>query len=410
MSVAAVVADDLTGAADAAAGFLRAGFTAIVTWDVLDVDRRLAGQADVLSIDMGSRVLDAIAARARAAKIVTGLFNAGVTTLYSKVDSMLRGHVGAELSGILEAWQPNRGPMAIVAPAFPALGRTTIDGRQRVNGVVLDRPAIRTLLEQSGVRTSALNLSAVRGGELTSSLTRHLEHGSSAVVCDAEVDADLTAIAEAGALLGHRIVWVGSAGLAHALARNFVPRVVRKTVPIVTGAKAILAVVGSTAAIARQQAAYLASDGAALVEVPVKALDGSDPATAALVAHDIEERLRGKVDVVVTIEGASIHPEPVRLATSLGELLKPMASLVGGLIVTGGETAVHVLRAWRVQALYLLEEVEPGVPFSVAVGARSFPVITKAGSFGVASSLAAARARLRQATTLGDLQRTGDSR
>jgi uncharacterized protein YgbK (DUF1537 family) len=403
----AVVADDLTGAADAAAGFLRTGFTAIVTWDV---DRGLAGQADVLSIDMGTRVLDAGAARARAATVVTGLFNAGVTTLYSKIDSMLRGHVGAELSGILEAWQPNRGPMAIVAPAFPALGRTTIDGRQRVNGVVLDRPAIGTLLEQSGVRTSALDLSAVRGGELASSLTRHLEHGTMAVVCDAEVDADLMAIAEAGARLGNRTVWVGSAGLAHALSRTLVPRVARKSLPIVAGPKAILTVVGSNAAIASEQAAYLASDGAALIEVPLKALDGSDAATAALIAHDIEEQLRENVDVVVTIESASIHPEPVRLATSLGAMLKPMTSLVGGLIVTGGETATHILRAWQVQALYLLEELEPGVPFSVAVGARSFPVVTKAGSFGDASTLAAARARLRQVSTPGDLQPTGGSR
>ena len=316
---------------------------------------------------------------------------------------MLRGHIGAELSSALAVWHPRRGAMAIVAPAFPALGRTTIDGRQRVNGVVLDRPAIPTLLEHSGVSTRSVDLSAVRSGRVAASLEHYLEEGVGAVVCDAELEADLVAIAEAGAQLGNRVIWVGSAGLAHALARTAVPRVRRQSIPVArreTGA--ILIVVGSTARIAAEQAAHLASGGAGRVDVPVEALDGSDRRTGTLAAEDVERLLRQGLDVVVTIAGHPVHPDPARLSASLAALLEPVAPLVRGLIVTGGETATHILAACGARALYLLDEIEPGVPLSVAIGARSLPVVTKAGSFGTASTLSEARARLHHTTLIAD--------
>src|SRR5262245_60321462 len=108
----AVVADDLTGAADAAAGFVRARFSTIVTWADPQVDPALMREADVISIDAGTRALDAGDAGAVTTKVVTTMFRAGVTTLYKKIDSTLRGHIGEEVRAALDAWHP--GSIAIV--------------------------------------------------------------------------------------------------------------------------------------------------------------------------------------------------------------------------------------------------------------------------------------------------------
>jgi 4-hydroxythreonine-4-phosphate dehydrogenase len=63
--------------------------------------------------------------------------------------------------------------------------------------------------------------------------------------------------------------------------------------------------------------------------------------------------------------------------------------------VTGGETATRVLRAWHTTALELVEEIEPGVPLSVSVGARPIAVVTKAGSFGQPQTLTRSLTKLR---------------
>ena len=261
----AVVADDLTGAADAAAGFLRARLGAIVTWADPDFDSRLLHETDVLAVDARTRVLQSGLAAEITSKTVATLFEAGVTTLYKKIDSTLRGHIGVEVGAALGAWR--RGSLAIVAPAFPAMGRVTIDGRVRVHGVVLDRPAIATLLTDAGLRTRTMDLSAIRRGGLANALIESRATGIDAVVCDAEIDKDLITIAGAGRDLGTHAVWVGAGGLTHALATNL-PGGARSQAVIVPGSGGVLIVIGSATEIAAEQAAHLRASGVTGIDVP----------------------------------------------------------------------------------------------------------------------------------------------
>ena len=53
----------------------------------------------------------------------------------------------------------------------------------------------------------------VRGGQAWEAM-RDLAGGADVLVCDAETDADLAAIAEASLALGGATIWAGSAGLA----------------------------------------------------------------------------------------------------------------------------------------------------------------------------------------------------
>ena len=114
-----IVADDLTGAADAAGAFARWGHDCRVN---LRVDT--GGSASVLAIDTDSRAMsasDAAGVTAEAVRRHPG------RQLMIKIDSTMRGHVRATVDAAASAMHrmPRR---VIVCPAFPAFGRTVVDG------------------------------------------------------------------------------------------------------------------------------------------------------------------------------------------------------------------------------------------------------------------------------------------
>ena len=121
-----IVADDLTGACDAAVGFTRAGFSA----DVVLSGGEPATGVDVLAVDVRSRHLPAAEAARRIGEWIGARRESPL--LIKKLDSTLRGNVRAELEAALAA---SRRPAALVAPAFPLYGRTTVGGVQRLDGV-----------------------------------------------------------------------------------------------------------------------------------------------------------------------------------------------------------------------------------------------------------------------------------
>uniref|UniRef100_UPI00281191B9 four-carbon acid sugar kinase family protein n=1 Tax=Streptomyces sp. TaxID=1931 RepID=UPI00281191B9 len=132
LSRVAVLADDLTSAGDGAAPFRRAGHPARVLLAGTDLGG-VAEEGGVLAVDLGSRLLDEAAAVARTRGAARAF--AGADLVFKTVDSTLRGHVTAELRAAREA----SGRRAVlVAPAFPAEGRTTIAGVQYVHGVRVD--------------------------------------------------------------------------------------------------------------------------------------------------------------------------------------------------------------------------------------------------------------------------------
>jgi D-threonate/D-erythronate kinase len=409
----AVVADDLTGAADTGVGFLRAGFSTVVAWRGPEDAAlpRLDGEVDVLALDTGTRYSLPAEARAIVARMAASLQAAGVPALYKKVDSTLRGNVGEEVAAIVESWQPRA--LVVFAPAFPATGRTTIGGRVCVHGVPLEQPALDELLGRAGIATDLLTLDCVRSASLAERFECCSRAGVAAVACDVETDDDLERIARAGAACASGPIWVGSGGLARALAANLRaargrPSASSAHTPQLASAasvrpvnKPILIVVGSATRVAREQAANLAASGAALHVMAIASLaaDGA----AAVDLDRILAHLRAGTDVVVTLgdtldrDSAAVgigHNE--YLTTSLGRALRPCEALVGAVIATGGDTASGILEQWNVRALRLADEVEPGVPVSLTVGQDTIPIVTKAGAFGGETTLSDARAWLKK--------------
>lgn len=343
----AVVADDLTGAADAAAPFASRG---------AEVSLMLSGPprdgVDVLALVSDSRWRAASDAANRVGQLVRQARAWGADTLFVKVDSTLRGNVRAEVGAALAAWG---GVQAVAAPAFPAQGRVVRRGVLVVHG--------------------------------------QMQHGSVADcfpddvrLFDAGTDEELDDIAER--ILAERSVAVGSAGLARALADAILPGPHGVLLPggPVAG---VLVVVGTAHPVSRMQALALTEAGTVRVLVTPSAPVSIEEAVLTLARGG---RVLVTTDTVETDTlGATAMAAELAIAVQAISVAVPTAALV----LTGGATALAVARALGARELRLLAEITPGVVIGeLVLGDRRIPVITKSGGFGACDAL------LQAATTL----------
>jgi len=391
IAAVAVVADDLTGAADAAGAFAAAGLTTAVTWSAERIPD-LLGTVDAIAIDAGTRARDAVHAAVRMRALVGLLRASGVETVYKKSDSLVRGHIGVEAAAVLDSW--HREAIGIVALAFPDAGRTTVEGRQYAKELV-DGVAIAPLFEQAGLKTAAINLDTVRHGRASDYVSALRASHARVVVCDATSRTDLAAIVQAGTALGVPVVWVGSGGLARALASASVDcrRVRRPTLPAVPRRGPVMIVCGSASDVAREQVARVVASGVAGVEIPASIVRPDRSRERHVMVDAILQHVDAGRDVII-FTSAPNEPIDPGVSRALGALLTPLGERVGGLVVTGGDTASAVLGAWGITGLRIVGEIEPGVSIAIASGALGIAVVTKPGAFGSAGVLIEARGRL----------------
>jgi uncharacterized protein YgbK (DUF1537 family) len=135
-----IIADDLTGAADTALSFWETGIAATIQLDLAEGAITTTSLA-AIAVDTDSRHLAPDEAGQRVAQAIRHLQAAGIDRFYKKIDSTLRGNIGAEIEAALDATQASH---AIVCPAFPATGRTVVHGRVQVDGVDLMETSIAT--------------------------------------------------------------------------------------------------------------------------------------------------------------------------------------------------------------------------------------------------------------------------
>jgi len=365
----AILADDLTSAGDAAAPFLRAGHDAarILLSTPAAVPQHATG---VTAVDLGSRVLDEEAATMRTWRAAR-LF-ADSELLLKTVDSTLRGHVAAEVRAALAG---SRRRAAIIAPAFPAEGRVTVEGVQYVRGVPVHesdfaRDPVHPVQCSDLARVFP---EAVLAGPNRAAELPELIGNCDLIVYSAAEDGDLDRLVAAVPRLDD-VLWVGSPGLAAALARRCA-RAAGSATSVPAAARRPLIVVGSANPATRRQLAALR----ARADVQGITISG-DPATAV-------ETLRGLTAPVLTLQTPDERRAPQTaqaLARSLAAVVQALTEeqTVDALIVTGGETAATVLQTLGATGIGLLDEPEPGVARGTLLGQLPLPVLIKAGGFG----------------------------
>ncbi|HEY3109647.1 MAG TPA: four-carbon acid sugar kinase family protein [Chloroflexota bacterium] len=391
------MADDLTGAADTGVQFRRVGVPARV-W----LGRHAPDAFGATVYDTDTRAAGPAAAAAAVERIATLLVPG--ERVYKKVDSTMRGNVGAEVEALLRAL---RRRLAVLAPAFPANGRTTVDGVQRVGGVPAHLTAVGrdpahpmrwptiagALRAQSRLFIHLVGLEVVRGefGPLAKRLA-DLSQQPSIVVADAETDDDLRAIAEAVAALGHECLPVGSAGLAAHLAAvwGLGSAETGLGTPSLKGSgPGILFVCGSTNPRTLEQVRRL----------PGSPIDAADPDAL----EEAVSRLRAGEPAVLSSAVWPAGATAEQIAAALGGLVAGVAARArpDALLLTGGDTARAVLGALDGHGIELDDELLPGMPVGRIAGGglAGTRVITKAGGFGPPDALVRAIRYLRGETT-----------
>ncbi|MNO67012.1 hypothetical protein D3C76_578130 [compost metagenome] len=395
-----IIADDLSGAADCAIGFARSGLHTVVALD----PGQGTDDAEVVAVDTDSRRMAASEAAQRtlaAFEVLSGPHQ----RLYKKIDSTLRGNWAAEVAAL----QPLAG-LAIVAPAFPETGRTVLAGRVWVNGVALEdtdtwrlenagRPAdLATLLAEAGLSAGHLGLDELRGDPraAVSSIVQARVQGAKALIVDAQNTDDLQALARLSAQLDFPVFWVGSGGLARELCPVPGPTVAPATdaAPAGGALASTLVLVGSLSSVAERQCVELKrrSGIVELVVPPAVLRVGPQSREWADWAWRIGQYLTEGTDLLLRI-GRDLYVDPsegAQLSARLALLVKPHYAWLGGLVVTGGETARAMLGAVGIGGLRIIEELEAGTVLARPLDTTDHPgprVVTKAGAFGSPQAL-----------------------
>ena len=429
-----ILADDLTGACDAGVRFSARGARVRVCLGP-DATPEPGEGWDVLVLQSGSRHLKADDAARAARDGVRWLAGQGFPLGYKKIDSTLRGPLGAELRGVMEAGAE----ALLVCPAFPVAGRTVAGGALLVDGVPVHQTSfgadVRDPVRESnlpallradaGVEANLLTLAQVRGeeGPLPALAGGMLGNLPAVIVADAQEDRDLEALA--GALTGApglgpgRAAGVGSAGLASGMAACLFPQAPPPTPPALpAGHTGVLAIVGSQHPVSREQVARLAAqdktwhiemDTAPLREA---AASGEAPTPGGRAGHNtagvFTAMARGNHALVQSLarglmQGArvlllSLPPpapesspeENARLAEYINRQLSLFAleslSLLrpAALFCCGGDISQAVLAGLEIGSLQLGSELLPGIPLSWSLDGEmpGLRIVTKAGGYG----------------------------
>lgn len=412
-----IIADDLTGANDTGAILAHNGFkvgTVLNPEHMEDFD-----EYNVLSMSTDSRAMTAEQAYEKVSW-AAGHFPKSDALVYSKrIDSTLRGNVGAEIDAILDFLGESY--TAVVVASFPSSGRTCIGDVLLVNGEPLQLTEVSRdpinpmrnsrvtdiVAEQTERRVGYIGLEQVVGNDLK--LMETLKAACTAcdiIVVDAQTDADIQAIAACCAASGEHIVAIDPGPFTAALADYTFNRSKYET------EQSILCVVGSASELTRKQLQYLREkDNPFETKLDVTRL--FDPVAredevSSRVAELVEAVADYQIVVVKTVDDSADlidfsevggaegldKRECSRVITgALAELARRVVDAagrrLGGIYATGGDVAVAVVEALGTTGFDVRSEVIPLAIYSRLIGGErpDMPVVTKGGLVGTNNTL-----------------------
>lgn len=408
-----VLADDLTGANATGALFARMGLrTRTITGSAARLeasDRRSAGDADVTVVTTGTRTTpphEAARVVAELLRSAPGLARAPLVA--KRVDTTLRGPVAAELEALL-ACRRRTGVrvVAVAVPAYPAAGRTTVDGVHLLHGVPLletsagqdpltpvrSSRVAELLTAGTCLRAEELHADVLRSGEAVERITRAVATAD-VVVLDAETEPDLTRLAGLVATVRHDqgvdIVPVDSGPFAAAYCAALGLRQQRYDAPV-------LLVVGSTAEPTSRQVEHAVETlGIRVIQADPAQLEDLVPRTRGHLTGEARDLCWQVAPPRGSLDGELAARIPHALAGAARQVLEETE--VAGVFACGGEVAAALLEALDVHGLEIEGEVQPLVVTGRVRGGRwdRLPVITKGGMVGDDRAITASIGRLHQ--------------
>ena len=413
------IADDLTGATDLGVTLARERLS-VIQLNGLPAAGFGVPAADAVVVALKSRTIAVSDAVAQALAALAWLRGHGAERIYFKVcstfDSTPRGNIGP----VTEALQAALGAALVPAtPAYPRNGRTVYLGHLFVGDVLLsdsgmrnhpltpmtDANLVRVLAAQTAGTVGLVPYADVEAGAdaVRARLAALRAAGCRHAIVDAIREVHLVA---AGAACVDLPLATGGSGLALGMARALAgraragPGAWTKPAPDVP----VAWLSGSCSEATRAQVAAACTEAAAFRLDPLAL--ATDPGLAAAIGDRAVAALqRGPVLVYATAEPSDVAQAQRALGTERAAVLVEgafrgvacalAAAGVRAFVVAGGETSGAVVDALGVRALAIGPEIDPGVPWTQAVGGEPYRLALKSGNFGAPDFFAKATGMLR---------------
>ncbi|MBZ0303721.1 MAG: hypothetical protein K8J31_28535 [Anaerolineae bacterium] len=396
-----ILTDDLSGGMNIGVEFSAAGM------ETLLVQAGVVRDAEVLIVNTETRNRAPDVAYQTVREAARTLRQMAPEIVVKKIDSLLRGAIGQEVTAVREVFGFER---CLLVAASPKIGRKTVGGYHHVDSYLLEMvlpqvdPSspiegsnILTIVgKQTDLPIELIGLDTIYEGA-AAIRTRIQQSKAGVLVADCAEQADLNRVVEAAYRAGIRF-FAGTYGMGEALSRLYEQP-----------GRPTLFLIGTLSAVAHQQVQAL-KDAFACAHIQVaydetfldrSAADYALPYRAALTdalamyPHVIlqvstlpdqaeqlwyEAMLRG-------IDRAEIA---ARIDALVRAVLTPMPVGLGGFVATGGTTAFSLFGLLGADGLRLeTREILPGTPGARIVGGPhdGLPFIAKPGSQGADDAL-----------------------
>lgn len=402
MAVLGCIADDFTGASDAASFLVKGGmsvrlYNGIPENGAQDIN---SDQAQAVVIALKSRTQETAHAVEDSLKAARFLLEQGVKQIYFKYcstfDSTPKGNIGPVADALMDLLHA---PYTLLCPALPVNGRTVEGGRLMVNNVPLHESHMRNhpltpmwdcridkLMEPQS-RYSCRNL-ALEEMEMFSG--KDMDKEPFYLIPDYKNPEDGEKIA---GVFGQLPLLTGGSGLLEPLAGIWTKKLsVEGRIPESGTKGRALLLAGSCSKATLGQIAWYQSQGAPCYKLdPGAMMEGRqtvDDAWKFIEDHSSE------TDTVLVY--SSDTPEKVKEFQKLGaqkvaDMLEGAAASLAAraveagytrIISAGGETSGAVTKGLGFSSYWMGESVAPGVPVMVPVERTDVRLILKSGNFG----------------------------
>lgn len=373
----AVIADDLTGAAELAGIGLDYQLKTVVNTTV-----EINCNADLLIIATDTRSLKATEAKTKVHELTRQVMALKPRLLYKKIDSVLRGHVLDEVSSHLEASGLKR---ALIIPGNPEHGKRVVNGTYYYKNIPVhlsnysvdpDFPAT-----SSNVRTM------LRAGEnLPLFKPNEKIPDAGIIVGEAAGVRDLEYWVEQA---DNNTIIAGASGLFNTLLKYLIPEKDTAATPtFAQESTSRLFVFGSTF----HQGNYPIEDtlinNVPVIYLPAK-LIGNDNLQQDLYesfTNSVVQSLKKHHNTIIAIHPditKGIYIDPVQLTRKMGAIVNHINQQVPlhELLIEGGATAWAILTQLNISKLYPIRQLSPGVIRMGIAGNNQLCVTLKPGSY-----------------------------
>ena len=398
------VADDFTGASDAASFLAKSGMRTMLFNGVPKTEQSYEMDAAVIALktrteETGKAVEDSLEA-------VKWFQKQDACHIYSKYcstfDSTPDGNIGPILDAILDECKEKS---SIICPALPVNGRTVSQGKLYVNGVPLDESPMKNhpltpmwesdlgkLMEpQSKYPCIKVTEEIMKGSK--EEIEQYIAKESQGkekfyLIPDYVKDEDAAKIAE---VFGDMKVLSGGSGILTELGKKYCGKAEGAAMPSSATEGRGIVLAGSCSQATLEQIRVFQEAGHYSCKIdPVKLLDGTD--TPERIWPCVLEESQGK-EILIYSSDTPEHVKKMqdigkeKVANAIEKAISDLAVLAEKdgfrrIIVAGGETSGAVTKKMGYDAYLIGESIAPGVPVMIPAENPQIRLVLKSGNFG----------------------------